>query len=72
MDCSICRNQQQINVAMVMVQVHLGRNCIEHFKGFDFMNSFTCQMWVPMSAFSWYKCMYFALGQKKVADNVHF
>ena len=55
MDCAICCNQQQINVAMVMVQVYFGRNCIEHFKGFNSMYSFLYQMWVLMSAFFSFK-----------------
>ena len=55
MDCAICCNQQQINVAMVTVQVYFGRNCIEHFKGFNFMYSFPYQMWVLMSAFFSFK-----------------
>ena len=71
MDCAICCNQQQINVAMVTVQVYFGRNCIEHFKGFNFMYSFPYQMWVPMSVFFFSvlknlcRYMYFALGQKR-------
>jgi len=70
MDCTMCCNQQQINVAMVMVQVYFGRNSIEHFKGFNFMYSFPYQMWVLMSAFFSFKIcvakyMHFALGQKK-------
>ena len=69
MDCAIYYNQQQINVAMVMAQVYFGRNCIEHFKGFNFMHSFPYQMWVLMSAFfslrNLCKYMYFALGQKR-------
>ena len=55
MDCAICCNQQQINVAMVMVHVYFGQNCVEHFKGFNSTNSFPYQMWVLMSAFFSFK-----------------
>jgi len=78
MDCAICCNQQQINVAMVMIQVYFGWNCIEHFKGFNSMHSFPYQMWVLMSAFFSFKifcvntCTVFCIGTEKVTDSVHF
>ena len=59
MDCAICCNQQQINAAMVTVQVYFGQNYIEHFKGFNSVYSFPyhSQMWVLMSAFFHFKIL---------------